>query len=252
MSVDAVVLGGGDGTEIDPGCRFKGLLDIGGSPMIEYVIDALRAADHVDRVIAVVPEEDDLGPWMAKVDEVVVVSGTLMESVLSGAAAVEADRPALLVTGDIPLLRGSEIDDFVRDALNTGAEIVYPVIRKEHMLGQFPTGVRTFIKLREGEVTGGNMLLVIPELLERNRDLGRSLFEARKNPVQMARILGPGFALQLVRGRLDIEQIEAKMSRLLGGPASALFTLHASIGMDVDKPSDAELVAAELARSNDA
>lgn len=247
MRVDAIVLAGGDGAVIDPACRFKGLLPIVGRPMIEWVVDALREAEMVEGISVVVPSAEDLGPWVDKVDKLVVSDKSFMDNVLAGIGSFRVDRPALVATGDLPMLTGEDIDVFVRDSLGTGADFTYPLIPKEYMLGQFPGCERTFVKLKTGAVTGGNMMLVNPSLVAQNFGLGQRLFDTRKSPLAMAQIVGFRFVLKLVTGGLVADEVAAKMQQILGGTGAAVVTPRASIGMDVDKQADVLLVERLLA-----
>ena len=245
MSVDAVVLAGGDGAVIDPSARFKGLLPVGGKPMIEWVVDALRASSSVHEVVVVVPTAEDLGSWVDKVDKIVVSRGDFMVNVIAGTEAFRSDRPILLCTGDIPTVTAEDIDSFVAASLATGADFTYPLVRKEEMLAAYPGSERTYVRLLTGPVTGGNVALLNPSLVRRNAVIGQKLFDTRKNALQMARLIGFRFVLKLALGRLDPTEVEAKMEELLGGRGAAVFTDRAAIGADVDKPAD--VVIAERA-----
>lgn len=238
MTVDAVVLAGGDGAVIDPQSRFKGLLPIAGRPMVAWVVDALRASENVTEIAVVVPSAEDLGAWVDSVDKLVVADGDFLENVLAGVGAFRNDRPTLVVTGDIPALTPEAVDDFVLRSMATGAEFTYPLIRKSDMLEQFPGSVRTFVKLIDAEVTGGNMMLVNPFLVAQNKSIGQKLFDTRKSALKMARVIGFRFVLKLALGRLEVREVEAKLAELLGGPSAAIYTSYASIGADVDKPAD--------------
>ena len=247
MTVDAVVLAGGDGAVIDPASRFKGLLSIGGRPMVSWVVDALREASTISEIAVVVPTAEDLGPWADTVDKLVVSDGNFLDNVLAGVGAFRNDRHALVATGDIPALTPEAVDDFVSRSLVSGAEFTYPLIRKADMLEQFPGSVRSFIKLIDGEITGGNMMLVNPFLVEQNREIGQRLFDTRKSAVQMARVIGFRFVIKLAMGRLNVSEVEAKMEQLLGGRSAAVYTSFASIGADVDKPVDVVVAERVLA-----
>lgn len=238
MTVDAVVLAGGDGAVIDPESRFKGLLPIAGRPMVAWVVDALRASESVAEIAVVVPSAEDLGAWVDSVDKLVVSNGDFLENVLAGVGAFRNDRPTLVVTGDIPALAPAAVDDFVQRSLATGAEFTYPLIRKSDMLEQFPGSVRTFVKLIDADVTGGNMMLVNPFLVAQNKSIGQRLFDTRKSAIKMARVIGFRFVFKLAMGRLEVHEVEAKLAELLGGPSAAIYTPFASIGADVDKPAD--------------
>ncbi|MBS3956398.1 MAG: nucleotidyltransferase family protein [Clostridiales bacterium] len=243
--VDAVVLAGGDGAVIDPACRFKGLLPIAGRPMVEWVADALLAAETIREVAVVVPSAENLGKWVDDVGKIVVSDGSFVDNVVAGLGAFRGERPVLLVTGDIPAITPEAIDDFVRSSLATGADVTYPLVRKEDVLTQFPGSKRTYIRLIDGPVTGGNMMLVNPVLLLANREIGGRIFATRKSPVAMAHIIGIRFVVKLVFGRLTVSEVEQKLGKLIGGTGAAVYTAYASVGADVDKRED--VVVAEKA-----
>ena len=238
MKVDIVILAGGDGAVLDPELRFKGLMPIAGKPMVEWVVQAGREAQSVADIAVVVPSAEDLGPWADTVDKLVVSDGRLIDNLIAGVRAFRDDRPVLVTTGDIPALTGDALDSFIADSLATGADFCYPLVRKEDVLEQYPGSIRTFVKLIDGPVTGGNMMLMNPTLVERNADIGTRIFDTRKSAVKMARVIGFKFVAKLVLGRLEVEEVEEKIGQLLGGRGAAVYTSHASIGADVDKPED--------------
>jgi GTP:adenosylcobinamide-phosphate guanylyltransferase len=238
VRVDAVVLAGGDGAIIDPTCRFKGLLPIAGRPMVAWVVDALREASEIAEIAVVVPTAEDLGVWADTVDKLVVSDGSILDNIIAGVSAFRSIKPVLLITGDIPALTPAAVDDFVSQSLDTGADFTYPLIRKPDMLAQFPGSERTFVKLQDGSVTGGNMMLANPNLVADARTVGQRLFDTRKSPLKMARVIGFRFVVKLATGRLVVREVEEKIGELLGGSGAAIYTSHASIGADVDKPAD--------------
>lgn len=252
MKVDAVVLAGGDGAVIDPLVSIKGLVPVAGRAMVEWVVEALNAAETIDRVAVVVPTDEGLGDLPSLVDKIVVSDAAFIDNVLAGVDAFAGDRYVLVTTGDLPALSPRAVDDYVARSLETGADVSYPLVSKAAMIEQFPGSERTFIRLRDGEITGGNMMLLSADVLARNRDIGQRLFETRKSPVSMARVIGVPFIFKLITGRLRASDVERKMEQLLGGRCKAIRTDHASIGADVDKPIDvvvAERVLYERDRS---
>ena len=238
MKVDAVVLAGGDGAVIDPAVSVKGLVPIAGKPMVEWVVEALRQAETIADIAVVMPSASGLGPWTEKVDRVVVSEGRFVDNVLTGVNSFESDRRVLVVTGDVPALTGEAVDDFVLRSIERDAEVSYPLVRKSDMVEQFPGSERTFVRIEGGSVTGGNMTLLTRDLVRRNRDIGQRLFETRKSPVKMARVIGLRFIVKLITGRLKPSDVESKLGELLGGRCAAIYTVYASIGADVDKPID--------------
>jgi GTP:adenosylcobinamide-phosphate guanylyltransferase len=242
VKVDAVVLAGGDGAVIDPACRFKGLLPVGGKPMVEWVVDALREAATVQDIAVVVPTAEDLGGWVDKVDKLVVSDRPFMDNVIAGVESFRSDRRVLVATGDLPTLTPEAIDDFVLNALERGADFAYPLVPREDVEAAFPAGERTYFHLADGSYTGGNVALVNPDAALMNREMGQRLFDLRKSAVSMVRILGLRFAVKFLLGRLRAPEVEDKMREIIGCSGAAVLSHHASIGMDVDKPADVVLV----------
>jgi GTP:adenosylcobinamide-phosphate guanylyltransferase len=241
VRADAVVLAGGDGAVIDPAVPVKGLVPVAGKPMIEWVTDALCAAKTIAKVAVVVPTNQDLGAWAGRVDRVVVSDASFMDNALAGFSAMENGRPVLAVTGDLPALTPEAIDDFVTRSLASGAEFTYPLVSAADMERQFPGSRRTYVKVAGGRVTGGNMMLLSPQLVRRHRELGQRLFDARKSPIRMAQALGVIFIARYLSGELRIRDVERKMEQLLSVKCAAIRTGYAAIGADVDKPLDVDV-----------
>lgn len=238
QKVDAVVLAGGDGNVVDPLVRIKGIVPIAGKPMVEWVVDALRGSARINEIAVVVPTAEGLGSWVDKVDKIVVSDQRFADNLIAGVDSFRGDRPTIAITGDVPALTPEAIDDFVERSLESGADFSYPLVREKDMLEQFPGSKRTFVRIVGGRVTGGNVAVLSPEMVARNRDIGQRLFDTRKSPVAMARVIGVPFILKLLSGRLHPTDVERKLGQLLGGTCVALYTSHASIAADVDKPVD--------------
>jgi GTP:adenosylcobinamide-phosphate guanylyltransferase len=244
--VDAVILAGGDGEVIDPQQRFKGLVPIAGKPLVEWVVEAFRSAELIGEIAVVIPTAEGLGPWVDSVDKLVVSNRDFMDNVIAGAAAFREDRPIMVATGDIPLLTGPAIDTFIAAGLATGADFVYPLVRRESIEAASPGAQRTYFKLKTGRFTGGNAMLVSPRLLAPARELGQRMFNDRKNSVALVRTAGFGFVVKFLLGRLAPEDLVDKIRELLGGVGAAVVLDDPAIAMDVDKPSDLELVEGQL------
>lgn len=242
LKVDAVILAGGDGEVIDPSQRFKGLVEIAGKPLVEWVVDAFRASECVGEIAVVIPTAENLGSWVDKVDKLVVSDRAFMDNVIAGAASFRVDRPVVVATGDIPMISGAAIDAFIRDGIATGAQFVYPLVRRDSVESVYPGSPRTYFRLKTGRYTGGNAMIVDPILLPTARDFGQRLFDDRKNAVALVRTAGVGFVVKFVLGRLIPEDLTDKFRELLGGTGAAVVLEDPSIAMDVDKPADMAIV----------
>lgn len=252
QEVWALVLGGGDPG--DPfaaahGVSVKPLIPIAGQPMGQWVLEALRQSERVSRVAYVGPLTPDME---ALVDLRVTDRGSLLGNLEAGIAALydlaggTADQhPRLLVvTADVPMLTGPQVADVLQQAPQ--AALVYPIVNKEVCQAAYPEVKRTYARLQDGTFTGGNLFLLDPRLVSKFLPRLREVLTARKQPLRLAAMIGPGVLLKLLIGRLSIAELEGKVSRLLGVEARALMTSHAAVGTDVDKESDLALAQHEL------
>lgn len=245
--VTAVVLGGGGEDDLSraAGVGAKALVPFEGKPLACYVLDALRASLYVHRSLYV-------GEGDAALEATTLPPGnSFVESFSVGVAAAleqSPDRRVLVVTADLPWLKAQALDDFLGAALGMPeATLVYPIIQKETATTQFPAQHRTFVKLREGRFTGGNMMLLSPQMVPVLLPFVERAYRGRKNPLALARLFGFDFILKLVAGRLSLEAIEARATQTLGQPVRVFVSGYASIGADVDKPE--HLVAVPLTRT---
>ncbi|THF84795.1 nucleotide-diphospho-sugar transferase [Deinococcus sp. KSM4-11] len=246
----AVVLGGGDPG--DPfaaahGVKVKPLIPVAGQPMAVHVLRALRGSGRVERIAYVGPTTPEID---AMIDVRVTDVGTLLGNLEAGVEALSQDglKPAervLIATADIPMLTAAQVRD-VLDGAPPDAGLVYPVVRREVCEATYPGVKRTYARLKDGSFTGGNLFLLDPGLLGQFLPRLREVLAARKAPIRLAALIGPGILLRLVTGRLTIVALEAKVSALLGVSARALITPHAAVGTDVDKDEDLVLAAAHL------
>lgn len=238
MRVGAMVLAGGEGAIIDPTVAVKGLVTVAGRPMIEWVVEALGAAETISEIVVVAPSKEGMGLLPGRVARFVEADGSFIENALAGLSAFPADQPVLAATGDLPALTPQAVDDFVTRSLETGAEFTYPLVTAEDMEAAFRGSQRTYVKVAGGRVTGGNVMLLTPRVVGRNSGLAQRLFERRKSAVGMAQVLGVPFIFKYLSGRLLVADVERKMEQLLGARCAAVYTRYASIGADVDKPID--------------
>lgn len=235
---DAVILAGGsqDG-EIEKkfGVLNRALLVIRGKFMIEYVIEALRNVSSVGRIVVVGPVHVLQARIGTRVDAVVPAGDDPFESTLRGLEVLKAQEKVLVATSDLPLLRAEAVRDFLARCAEVTADFYYPIVRKESYEARIGKGKRTFVCLKEGCFTGGNLLLLDPKVVEAKRDWIARVVALRKSPVAIARLLGFRIILKLLLRRLSIRDIEDRVERILGMRGRAIITPYAEIGFDVDR-----------------
>jgi GTP:adenosylcobinamide-phosphate guanylyltransferase len=247
--MNAVVLGGGksnDPVAMAAGVSVKALVLLEGRTMAWHVLRALRESGKVDHIVYVGPVSPD---FLALIDHNVPGQEGMLENLEAGLQALEQYGPterAMVVTADVPLLTAAAVRDlFARDP---GSALVYPVVPERACEKEFPGGRRTYARVREGKFTGGNLFLVEPRLVSQFMPKLRQVIANRKNPFALAGIIGLDILIKFLLGQVRINELEARISRILGVNAKALISEHAEIGFDVDKSDDLEIVRQRLER----
>lgn len=234
--VNCLILAGNSKEELKSKTN-KAFIELNFKPMIVYVIEALKYSKVIDK-IAVVGPAKELESLQSFVDIIVDSDDTLLNNVAAGVKYFQNDKMLLISTSDIPFLTGEAVEDFVRKSLDSNADICYPIVQKQTCDDAFPEAKRTYAHLKEGQFTGGNLIMLKPEILDRSLNIARQMIEYRKSPVNMSRVLGLPFLIRLLSGRLSIVEVENRLSRLLNIKGKAIITEYAEIGNDIDKPED--------------
>ncbi len=251
MDIDVVVLAGGDASQVDPAFSGpKSLIDIGGRPMVSYVMDALAGSTGLRQVVIALPEGVDQAPFAALGGLVVEGTTGVVDAIKKSILKLGPDGYVLIVSSDAPMINSDAIDDFTNDCRLEEAQVYYSIIRREDTEAVFPETRRTYMKLRDGTFTGGNVHLFEKATFMRNIENGNRLFNLRKNPISLVSLLGIGFVLKYLTGRLNLETLERKARELLGASVRAVVTTHPELAVDVDKADDLRLVQAHLVDPN--
>jgi len=229
----------------------EALVPVGGRPMIAYVLDALRSAGAVDTVV-VVGQPEPLAPVTGAGVTLVAPGATLVDNLRRGFAALDGAERFLAVTSDVPLLTAAAVDDFVARARAAGGAFHYAVVTRENYEAAFPGSRRTWVRLRDGTFTGGNLFLAEASVARRALDLVERFYANRKNPLGLARLLGLGTILAFALGRLTVPRLEARVSAMVGAQGRAIITPYAEIAFDVDRPEDLEAAGLWLRRRGQA
>lgn len=248
--IDALVLAGSpnDGPlRLCSPASYEALITIKGKLMVEYVVEALGQCDQVDRIVIAGPR-DELARHFQANDRVLLVQHgqDLTENVLLGLKHLPAARQVLLVTSDIPLITKKSIDNFIDLCKGADADLFYPIVSREVVEQRFSASKRTYVQLKDGVYTGGNIFLINPNVVEECMPRGQKLVEARKNPLRMCRLVGLIFLIKYLMKNITLEEAQIKVSRLLGIRGRVVISRYPEVGVDVDKPSDLELVSQQL------
>ena len=210
--------------------------------MVHHVVRALLDAPSIDRVVVLGPV--DILRQLCLPEEVTVAEGAdTIEGTLTRALRLAtADRPFLLASADIPLLRASAVEYFWQRAEREGADLAYPIVRREQIEDSYQYARRTYVRLADGIFTGGNLFYVNGSASESLLSFAQRIFAVRKKPWRIATLFGIRFCIDFLLRRLSTSDIEQHLSELWGRRCRALIVPHAEIAMDVDKLSDYHLI----------
>jgi len=254
--MDAIVTAGGIPQPDEPLHEYthgdsKAMLDIAGKPMIQWVIDALTQSSKIENIIIIGLAEDS-GVTSQKIAGYIPNQGGMVDNVLAGVKKTMEINPnsvhVLLVSSDIPTITAEMVDWLVDAALETDHEAYYNVITRQVMEQRFPGSKRSYTRLKDVEVCGGDMNLIKTSLATQNNDIWIKLVAARKNVFKQAALIGYDTLFLLAFRLVTLEQGVNKASQRLHIKGRAVVCPYAEVGMDVDKPHQLEMVRADFAR----
>jgi GTP:adenosylcobinamide-phosphate guanylyltransferase len=229
----------------------KALLDIGGKPMAQWVLDALGGASQVRRVVLIGLDESS-GLHCTKPVTFHPNQGGMLENILFGIQQILLIDPAathmLLVSSDIPGIKAEMVDWVVTNARQTDHDLYYHIIPQEVMEKRYPGSKRTYTRLKGAVVCGGDMNVVSARTVKTNLEKWHQLIGARKNPLKQAAIIGLDTLLLLAMRVITVDRAVSKVTRRLGVTGQAVICPYAEVGMDVDKPYQLELMREDLGR----
>ena len=252
--MDAIVTAGGIPQPGEPLYEYtlgasKAMLDVVGKPMIQWVIDALEGAQTIDSILIIgLPSESEI--VSTKVTARIPNQGGMVDNIRAGVNKVLELKPGaehvLLVSSDIPTITSEMVDWVVNTALQTDLEAYYNVIPREVMEKRFPGSKRSYTRLRDKEICGGDMNLIKTSLVTQNVELWNKLVASRKNVFKQAALIGYDTLFLLLFRLVDLDGAVKKATKRLHLTGRAVVCPYAEVGMDVDKPFQLELVRADL------
>ncbi|MCS7235763.1 MAG: nucleotidyltransferase family protein [Armatimonadota bacterium] len=244
-AVDAAVLaGGGREGGLPEGVPNKAFLPVAGKPLVQRVLEAVRASQRVRRMVLVVPaappeEVTRLADWVLQ------DRGDLLANVEAATRALDQAEWVLACAADLPLLTGKAVDSFLQACESREADFYYGIVRREDLEARYPGARKTFVRVREGFFTGSSLVLFRPAVLERVRPLLQQAVEARKNPARLASLFGGGYVVKYLTGRLTVADVERRARELTGLRGAAVVCPDPEVALDVDADKPQNLQVAE-------
>ena len=254
--MDAILTAGGIPQPDDPLYTYshgdsKALIDIAGKPMIQWVLDALGDAQHVDNVI-VIGLSPKSGVICKKPMHFVSNQGRMLANVVAGVnKSLELNKKnqyVLVVSSDIPTLKPEMVDWLVETCMETRDDIYYGVCKREVMEARFPNSKRTYTRLKDMDICGADMNISHVRMATEHLDMWESLIGTRKSPLRQAGIIGFGTLFRVLTRSIGLEELVENVCARIGIKGRAVQWSYAEACMDVDKPHQLELMREDLAK----
>jgi hypothetical protein len=252
--MDAVVTAGGIPLPEEPLYEYtqghpKAMLDIAGKPMIQWVLDALCEAKHIERIVLIGLTEKS-GLKCTKPITYLSNQGHMLANLVAGTHKVQEINPkaeyVAFVSSDIPALTGEMVDWCIDTAMQTREDLYYGVITREIMEARYPNSKRTFTKLKDHEFCGADIHIGHVKLANEHLETWENLINNRKNPFKQAAVFGFGTLFLLLTRQITLDGAVKRISRSINITGRAIVWAYAEAGMDVDKPHQLELIRADL------
>ena len=253
--MDAIVTAGGipqPGEPLYPYTQggYKALLDVAGKPMIQWVLDALASARKVEKVIVIgIPPETQLS--CSKISAVLPNQGDMLENIRLGIKTMLELNPAahhiLVVSSDIPAITPDMVDWVVDATMQTDDDVYYNVIEQKVMESRYPGSKRSYTKLKDVAVCGGDMNVVRAMTVISNEKIWSRIIASRKNVFKQAALIGYDTLILLLLRAITLKEGVRTVASRLKITGRAILCPFAEVGMDIDKPHQLEIIRLDLA-----
>jgi GTP:adenosylcobinamide-phosphate guanylyltransferase len=254
--MDAILTAGGIPLPEDPLYTYtngdsKALVEVAGKPMVQWVLDALSEAKHVNNVIVIgLSPKSEIS--CKKPMHFVSNQGRMLANIVAGVEKSVEINPksehVLVASSDIPGISAEMVDWLIETCMQTQEDIYYGVIPREVMETRYPESKRTYTKLKDVQLCGADMhiahvrMALDPDHLE----MWEELIGNRKSPLKQAATVGFGTLFKVATRSITLDDLVATITKRIGITGRPIIWEHAEPGMDVDKPHQLELLRKDM------
>jgi len=230
----------------------KALVEVDGIPMLQRVVTALQASSSIESLLLAGPGQACLETseplasalhrnninWIAP-------QGSPSSSAYHAMQSLSPDVPVLITTADHPLLRADIVDEFLRTARNSGADVAVGLTTFASIQKKFPNAKKTVLRFRDGGYCGCNLFAFLTPESRRVADAWRRVEQQRKNPLRVISQLGWWSVFRYLLGRLSLDAALSELSRRLKVEIRPVVLPFPEAAIDVDSIAD-QILAEEI------
>lgn len=211
------------------GTRIKALALIRERSMLQRTIDAIVHCGITDIAVVGGPEVRAACDGIVRT---VDARETGAQNVQLALNAWPDDEPLLYATSDMPYIDADAMRDFI--ARTPHGTLAMPLSEYDAFVCRFPNAPPFGITLAGERVVNGGVFLIPAGARAAISRLASTMFDARKAPWRMAKLVGPSFLIRFALKRLSIAQLEGHALRILGIPAIAVRNAAPELAFDAD------------------
>lgn len=235
--ISAIILAGAPIGEFGDGSNenmSRAMVRLKDKPMLDYILGPI--CENVDETLVVGNVETDYNC------SILEPANSLMENIQIAINKVKGEY-ILLATSDIPLITNEDVKNFIVESKKINCGFVYPICSKDDCNKYYPQLKRTYVKVKEGSFTGGNIMFMKKDFLLKIMPIMKELYNARKSPLKIAKMIGFDVIWRLLFVKmcpsiLSIEFLEGRISKIFGDKVKALIMESPNICEDCDKVED--------------
>jgi len=242
--------GGMDALRSREGVASKSDILIEHRPMLDWVLDAV-AGSGVAKACTIVGAGETTRAGLGARELPLAISHLPgsdgpAASILS-ALETGIDYPLLVTTSDHPLLTPQMIRHFVAEAMASGADLSIGLADKPTIEASYPHVSRTYFPVGGRRVSGCNLFFLKSARAGGVIDFWRDAERDRKTPARIAWRFGLLNGLRLIRPGVSFDGVFRILSSRLDCKIAPVILPFAEAAIDVDKPTDLDLVRRILA-----
>lgn len=217
----------------EAGTSIKALAPVRGKTMLARAVEAARGAGIVQ--IAVIGGDEIRAAFADRVERIVDAAPSGSENVMRALSAWPHDDALLYLTSDLPYVDAGALSDFLARSAN---RLTIALASHESFERRFPDAPPFGIRIGRERVVNGGAFHVPAAAAGHVGGLAARFFEARKHPLQMARIAGPDLLARFVLGQLSIDRLERRAAAVLGMEVAAVRDCAPELAFDADEPDE--------------
>jgi len=244
-TTDAIVIATGTVKDPELACIARGpksLIQFDGRPAVAYLLDNLKAAQHIRRIVLV--SDKATFDCVQGVDVHIDATDDSTSTVVGAIRAAQGAGRCLIMSGDMPLASSEAIDDLLVHAPD--ADVIYPVVSKADVKKVYPDRKAFYVNTKEGRFTGSSCLLFKPDVALANEKLMVRLLDAREDPKALLGLFGMGVALKFMFTTCALHEFEERLSDALGLAARVFISHFPGLLVSIDSVDDIKLLEHEL------